>query len=100
MAEFKCVCDSVAPCSASEHSVNVSVLIGVEDTNIQLAIILMKLKWTDYKWSSIHVCKCMFLSMCTHVHAFALVDICACMVVCTFVLMFVYNECMCRRVCL
>ena len=69
-----CLCVSPeAPCSASEHPVTVSVLIGVEDTNIQLTLILMKLKWTVYKWSSTHVC--MFLSFCTHMHGFAHVDL-------------------------
>ena len=76
MAEIVCVCLYVspeAPCSASEHPVTVSVLIGVEDTNIQLALILMKLKWTDYNWSSTHVC--MLLSLCTHMHGFAHMDL-------------------------
>ena len=75
-AEIVCVCLYVspeAPCSASEHPVTVSVLIGVEDTNIQLALILMKLKWTDYNWSSTHVC--MLLSLCTHMHGFAHMDL-------------------------
>lgn len=48
MAEVKHVFPK-APCRASERLVTVSILIAVENTNNQLALILMKLKWTDYK---------------------------------------------------
>lgn len=83
MAEFKYVCvfmyvSSETFCTASENPITVSIMIGVEDTDIQLAVILMKLKWTQTINRALNMCasECAHVSVQEHKHAcFAHVEV-------------------------